>query len=161
MSLIGLNGSEFRALTEQLLAEGHRVRFQASGESMQPFIQDKDILEVAPLEGKQIKKGDVMLVETDEGRLLAHRVVKINRNNGIPIYFTRGDSSISFDGSFRLENILGRVEIVERGNLRIILTSDLQRQRALLWIRIMPLVSRFSWLPEGFRRRVRDWLTIS
>ncbi len=161
MSVLGLNGTEFQALAEQLLAEGHRVRFQASGESMQPFIQDKDILEVAPLEGKRIKPGDVLLVETGEGRLLAHRVVKISRNNGTTFYVTRGDGCITTDGRFRLENILGRVETVERGNKRIILTSILQRLRALLWIRIMPLIRRFFWLLEGFRRRVRDWLKIS
>ena len=161
MSVLGLNGTEFQALTVQLLAEGYQVRFQASGESMQPFIQDKDILEVAPIKGKRIKQGEVLLVETGEGRLLAHRVVKIGRNNGIPYYYTRGDSCTIPDGSFRIENILGRVEIVERGNKRIKLTSSLQRKRAMVWVRIMPWVSKFSWLPEGLRRRVRDWLLIS
>ena len=34
-----LNGTEFRNLAHQILGEGHRVRFQASGGSMQPFIQ--------------------------------------------------------------------------------------------------------------------------
>jgi hypothetical protein len=76
MSVPGLNGTEFHDLADQLLAEGHRVRFQAGGESMQPFIQDNDILEVAPLDGKWIKQGDVLLVETNGGKLLAHRVVK-------------------------------------------------------------------------------------
>ena len=158
MSVLGLNGTEFQALAEQLLAEGHRVRFQASGGSMQPFIQDKDILEVAPLEGKQIQHGDVLLVDIGLGRLLAHRVVKNGWDNGIPFYITRGDSCIIPDGKFLLENIMGKVEIIERGDKRIILTTRMQKLRARIWVEISPFVYKFSWLPKRIRQRVREWL---
>ena len=58
-----LNGPDFRRLAGEILAAGNRVRFQAGGESMHPFIQDGDILEVAPLSNSlKIKIGDVLLV---------------------------------------------------------------------------------------------------
>jgi hypothetical protein len=83
MSDYRLNGIEFQGLTRQILYIGCGVRFQACGGSMQPFIHAKDILEIAPLTGKQIKYGDVLLVESGEGRLLAHRVVKTNHRNSV------------------------------------------------------------------------------
>jgi hypothetical protein len=161
MPILELNGIEFLRLAREILAGGHRVRFQASGGSMQPFIQNSDILEVAPLAGKRIKCGDVLLVETSEGRLLVHRVVKISRRDGISIYLIKSDVCASPDGWFRFENILGRVEIVERGSQRIILTSAAQQWRARVWVTITPWGSKMSWLPEWFRHRVRHWLWVS
>jgi signal peptidase len=161
MSVLELKGDEFRALAGQILEGGHRVRFQASGGSMQPFIQNSDILEVAPLAGKRIKCGDVLLVDTSEGRLLAHRVVKTGRREGISLYLIKSDACDSPDGWFRLENILGRVEGVERGDRRIRLTSGAQQWRARAWVTITPWVSKISWLPEWFRQRVRHWLLVS
>ena len=146
-------------LVNSLLA-GDRVRFQATGGSMQPFIQNYDILEVAPLVGKQITRGDVLLVETNEGRLFAHRVVKTGRRNGIPIYLTKGDSCSSPDGWIRRDDILGRVEVIERVNHRIDLTSSSQQLKAGLWVMIAPLVPKLSWLPEWLRQNVRHWLLV-
>ena len=76
MSVLRLNGSEFHDLAGQILDSGHRLRFQASGGSMQPFIHDGDILEVAPLVGEHVRRGDVLLVKATNGKWLAHRVVK-------------------------------------------------------------------------------------
>jgi hypothetical protein len=125
---------------------------------MQPFIQNGDILEVAPLAGMRIKCGDVLLVEAGEGRLLVHRVVKTGRRNGISIYLIKSDTSALPDGWFRSENILGRVEVVERGGQQIRLSSGAQQMRARVWVTINPWVAKFSWLPEWFRHRIRNWL---
>jgi hypothetical protein len=128
---------------------------------MQPFIQNNDILEVAPLAGKRIKCGDVLLVEACKGRLLAHRVVKMDRRNGISQYLIKSDAGASPDGWFQLENILGWVEVVERGCQRIKLTSGAQKFRSRVWVMISPWVSKFSWLPDRFRQGVWNWLLVS
>jgi hypothetical protein len=161
MSVIGLNRVDFRSIASQILVSGHRLRFQANGGSMQPFIQNNDILEVAPIAGKRINCGDVLLVEVGDGRLLAHRVVQTSRRDGIRIYLIKSDAGDSPDGWFRIDDILGRVEVVERGCQRIRLTSGAQQWRARLWVIIAPWVSKFSWLPERFRQGVRDWLLVS
>ena len=89
VSVRRLNGSEFHDLAGQILDSGHRLRFQASGRSMLPFIQDGDILEVAPLSGKHVRSGEVLLVETDDGEWLAHRVVN-RRNRVADLHFNQG-----------------------------------------------------------------------
>jgi hypothetical protein len=161
MSILELNGTEFRDLAGQILNSGHRVRFQASGVSMQPFIQNRDILEVAPLAGKRIKRGDVLMVDAGEGRLLVHRVVKLDRSDGVSIYLIKSDSCAAPDGWFRLENILGRIEVVVRGNRRINLTLPSLQRKAWVWATISPNASKISWFPERFRMRVWHWLLAS
>ena len=161
MSVIGLNRVDFRSIASQILASGHRLRFQASGGSMQPFIQDKDILEVAPLAGKRIHCGDVLLIEAGEGRLLAHRVVRIDHHDGIFIYLIKSDIGASPDGWYRLENILGRVELVDRGTKRMRLKSPLRQLKARLWVTITPCALKMSWLPQWFRQGVRNWFLAS
>ena len=160
MSVYRINGPDFRIIAREILAAGNRVRFQAGGESMHPFIQDGDILEVAPLSNSlNIKIGDVLLVYSDSARLLAHRVIKIN-NCGTKSYLIKADAGTSPDGWFRTENILGRVEVKERAGLRIILTSSIRRWKALVWVFLAPWVIWFLWLPVSLRRHVRDWLLV-
>ena len=160
MSILELNGTDFRILAGQILAGGHRVRFIAAGASMRPFIQDGDILEVAPLSRNRIHLGDVLLVVTGGGRVLAHRVVKIRQQAGNSIFLIKGDSSASTDGWFEIKNILGRVEILEHAGLVLNLTSVAQRWRAWIWITGNPWIGNFSWLPPRFRRLVKRWLLI-
>jgi hypothetical protein len=161
MSVIGLNRVDFHSIAIQILENGHHLRFQANGRSMQPFIQDKDILEVAPLAGKRIHCGDVLLVSAGEGRLLAHRVVKMDHHGGISIYLIKSDVNASPDGWYRSENILGRVELVNRGTKQIILTSTLRQLKSRLWVMIIPWKSKMSWLPERLRQGVWNWLLVS
>lgn len=159
MPVFELNGTEFRDLTQQLIREGHRVRFRASGESMHPFIYNDDILEVAPLTGKVVSLGDVLLVEINDGRLLAHRVVKTSNRNGNS-FLLKGDACSSPDGWFDFEDVLGRVEVVERGDQRINLSSDKEKWRARGWIAFSPWVERFSWLPRWLKNFLRDRLLV-
>jgi signal peptidase I len=162
MSIYRLNGLDFRFLAGEILATGHRMRFQASGGSMRPFIRDGDILEVAPFPVKPIIKcGDVLLIDTTANKLLAHRVVKIKYHQGIASYLIKSDKAISPDGWFQSENILGRVDVIERGSQRILLTLPAQQWKASVWVMLAPWVPRFSWLPGRIRQRVEHWLLMS
>ncbi len=158
MSTIDLERDDFRIITSQILSGGHNVRFFASGSSMFPFIQDGDVLEIAPLASKRIRRGDVLLVESAAGRLLAHRVVKIRQWDGSSQYLIKPDASRAADGWFQAQSILGRVDKVDRRGESIILTSSAQHLRALLWVAINPWVSKLSWLPARLRRFARHWL---
>jgi len=160
MPAIGLNGPEFTDLARWILGGGHWVRFQARGGSMQPLILDGDILKVAPLLTKRVHHGDVVLVEAGEGRLLAHRVVKITRSAGEYRYLIKSDVSSNPDGWFRRDDILGRVEVVERGPHHFKLTAGSHQWKVRAWLSLTPFAARFTWLPEGFRRRIRRWLLV-
>ncbi len=158
MPAIEVNGSEFTSLARQLLGSGHCIRFQARGASMQPFISDGDILEVAPLNSADIQPGEVVLVEQGDGRVLAHRVIKVKRNGDETSCLIKGDSASTPDGWYELKQILGRVEIAERGVKRVRLTGGVYRMKARLWAILIFWAPSFKWVPAQFRRQVRDWL---
>ncbi len=157
MSDIGLNSAQFRQLAGQILAAGHTLRFQASGDSMQPFIHDGDILTASPVDAKQLCNGDVLLVDTASERLVAHRLVKARQFAGDTQYLIKADSTQSPDGWFPFSSILGRVQTLERGQGSVCLVSAPQRWRARLWVLLNPWLSGFSWLPAWFRRLVWRW----
>ncbi len=154
MSVRRLNGSEFHDLAGQILLSGHRLRFQASGRSMQPFIHDGDILEVAPLARERVRYGDVLLVETNDGKWLAHRVIKTRRRDGKPAFLIKGDACSHSDGWFGLDAVIGRVLVVEHGSQRIQITTGLQQWRARTWVAIAPWVPKLTWLPQRLRQHV-------
>lgn len=158
MSVRRLNGAQFRDLAAPVLRDGHRLRFQARGGSMEPFIKDGDVLEVAPLGEGRARHGDVLLVEAGDGRLLAHRVIKTGRRGGERWFLLRGDACPDPDGWFDTKHLLGRVLIVDRGGRRINLASPSARLSARLWVTIAPWTSRFSWLPERPRHYLRQIL---
>ena len=159
MAARGLNGAEFYDLADQILQAGHRMRFHARGRSMLPFIQDGDLLEVAPLDSDRASCGDVLLVEASQKRVLAHRVVKTRQHDGKLTFLIKGDNCASPDGWFGLENILGRVVVVDRGSQLIELTSRSQSWRARMWILIAPWIPKFTWVPKWLSRYVRRALS--
>ena len=158
MSVRRLNGSEFHDLAGQILQSGHRLRFRASGGSMQPFIQDGDILEVDPFVGEHVRRGDVLLVEATDGRWLAHRVVKTGQHDNKFALLIKGDACPYPDGWFGLDDVLGRVLVVEHGSQRIRLTAGSQQWRARTWVVVAPWIPKLSWLPQRLRQHVQRLL---
>ncbi len=158
MSSLELGTLDFKVLASQILADGHCLRFTASGSSMHPFIQDGDLLEVAPLNAERVTLGDVLLVESAAGKLLVHRVVKIHQMDGTSQYLIKPDAHLALDGWFQAPSILGRVDNVERRGKSINLRSAPQHWRALVWVIINPWVVKLSWLPARLRRLASRWL---
>jgi len=64
----------FPDLMTELLRRGNRVRFRAIGASMQPTIEDGELIKVAPMAPESVKRGDILLYQSESG-VHAHRVV--------------------------------------------------------------------------------------
>ncbi len=148
-----MNSVEFYDLAKGILSGCHRVRFRAKGGSMQPLIQNGDLLEVIPLGQKPVRLGDVLLVETNLRQVMAHRVIRIKDRNGNPAYLIKGDLLATPDGWFTAESILGRVDLLERNNKVIVLSSPAQYIMAL-WKVILALISLkiHAWIHSPGRR---------
>jgi len=152
-----LNSADLQDLIGQILKTGNKVRFEARGRSMQPFIYEGDILEVAPAASRDFRVGDVLLVQTGDGGLLAHRVIKTRRRDKVA-FFIKGDSCAGPDGWFGYENILGRVVAIEHAGKKIEWTSNAQRWRSMIWVFIVPWIPKFSWLPRRIRQSIKKWI---
>lgn len=110
------------SLRKEAILNGHSVKTIASGTSMFPFLRKGDLLTIEPLSMDKIKRGDVVVFECEE-KWIAHRVIKINSNDGLAEFTTRGDARVSNDPPVRKENYIGIVSCLERNNKYISLTS--------------------------------------
>ena len=101
----------------EVLAEGHRVRFTATGDSMHPFIRDGQRLVVEAVDPRLLRRGDVVLARLPRG-LTAHRVVRIERRGGEVVSITtRGDNCALDDPPFAPEQLVGKINSFRWGNL--------------------------------------------
>ena len=72
----------FGVLTQSLLSRGLGFRFRARGRSMQPAIQDGEILHVKPVSAEKLRRGDIVLF-ADRGHYKAHRLISVDRDHGV------------------------------------------------------------------------------
>src|ERR1700675_1023923 len=118
------NSAQFAAVCEALLERGAKVRFRAHGQSMQPNILDNDALTIAPVQQKDLRRGDVALTHGRDG-FRAHRVY--NRNSAARNVITRGDSGQENDPA--TQTILGKVVAIERNGRKASIKTPAQRFR--------------------------------
>ncbi|MDO9579596.1 MAG: nucleotidyltransferase family protein [Bacteroidales bacterium] len=137
---------DFLELSSEILSQGNCLRFRARGGSMYPFVRDGDILEVEPVNGREIRLGDVIFYQTADERVVAHRVVRQSFSNDGPILITRGDSTVGKGERVSLEDILGRVKFIERNGRKIRFDSGTGRLIGIFFAKLSPF-SRWIYPP--------------
>src|SRR2546430_7658507 len=133
----------FPDLMTELLRRGNRVRFRAIGASMQPTIEDGELITVAPMAPESVKRGDILLYRSEQG-VHAHRVVGrvkgtvplLERGCPLDHYLLRGDASVSCDAPVQLEQVIRPVGGVQRGGRSLALGSHLANLLRLARLRI-------------------------
>ena len=146
----------FGILVRSLLSKGLGFRFQAHGRSMQPTIQDGEILHVKPVSAEKLRRGDIVLF-ADRANYKAHRLISIDPDQGG--FITRGDAGTETDGALGAGQILGRIVAKEEnagGHTRVVpLCGRRARWRFLasrIWARIARFVSALPILRRGAAR---------
>lgn len=107
------NSAQFGELSTALLQRGMKVRFRANGLSMRPNILDDDSVIVAPVDPKDLRRGDVALTQGADG-FRVHRVTSAPTAGSV---ITRADSGQENDAAPDL--VLGRVTAVVRRRRKI------------------------------------------
>jgi len=159
-SYLDINGSEFEALTRDLLAEGNMVRFRAKGFSMRPFIRSGDILEVQPfVAAHPVRIGEIVLFKSVNNGLLAHRIIKITPEQYSIMYLPQGDSNRYPDLPISPAQILGIVAALKRNKHRVNLNTSSQKFVARLWVLFAPLIKHLYFFITGTNlyRKVRAY----
>lgn len=103
------------ALRKEAIKNGHAVQTLASGYSMFPFLRKGDLLTVEPVSMDKIKRGDVVVFESEE-KWIAHRVIRIRNGAAGLEFLLRGDTCIEFDPVVDKENFIGSVRVFTRKN---------------------------------------------
>ncbi len=99
---------------------GVPLRTTVRGFSMSPFIRDRDVLTIAPLNKKPLSVGQVVAFSHPEnGMLVIHRIVK---HTGAG-WLLKGDNCPETDGLVTEDRIIGRVTRVERNGRKVRLVA--------------------------------------
>ena len=120
---------------EALLFQGNTVQFKPQGFSMYPlFVPGRDEAVVAPVNPRQLKRGDVVLYRRDGSILVLHRIWK---RQGDEFYLV-GDNQSEIEGPLRSVQIKGvLVEIIRKGRCFSV-RHPIYRFLAALWLRLRP-----------------------
>ncbi|RQW11781.1 signal peptidase I [candidate division KSB1 bacterium] len=111
---------------------------RAKGFSMYPFIKEGDLVTLGRIDLARIRVGDVIaLPHPEEGKLIIHRVVRIDRDH----LKTKGDHNPVSDGWIERESILAIVLRVQR-------TEKEVKQAHVVVQRLIVLLSRFLRTPR-------------
>jgi signal peptidase I len=94
-------------------ASGEQHFIPVSGSSMLPLIQDGDQALVRHgLSG--IQCGD-MVIFRQQGKMVVHRVLRINLHPNGSTFLIKGDNNLTVDPPVQAEEIVGRVLLIKRG----------------------------------------------
>lgn len=100
-----------------MLKSGKPIKIKMSGNSMFPNIKNGDICIINPVVSiEDIKLGDI-LVFGNQTKLVAHRLLKIERNNEKIYYYCKGDSRFKLDSKISFESIIGKVDSMVINNI--------------------------------------------
>jgi hypothetical protein len=137
---------------QAVLARGLPFRFQARGWSMSPFIRDRDVITIVPVNSTSLKIGDIVaFVVPDSQRLVVHRVVG---RRGTELLVQADSAARAADDLVPGSSVLGRVKRVERNGQpvrfglgterRVVAFLSRRRVLSLLVMKVRALVRRLG-----------------
>lgn len=127
---------ESKADIEQLLKDGNTVQTVINGYSMYPMlVPGRDSVILAPFQGGQPKRGDVVLYRRDGGILVLHRIWR-TRQEGL---YLVGDNQTQIEGPLRLDQMRGILVGFVRGGRHISTGNVVYRLYAGIWLWLRPL----------------------
>ena len=102
-------------LLEELLAAGSAVRLRVTGRSMAPHLREGDVVTLRRVESGTIAAGEILLIRTDAGQPVLHRVVgRSTGNDGETRLLLKGDALPAADDPIVGSRVIGAVIGLER-----------------------------------------------
>lgn len=106
-----VDAREYISMLRELINEGKEVSLIVTGSSMSPFlIHERDIVYLRKLD-HELKKGDIVFYERDNGQFVLHRILKVNENDTYDII---GDNQNIAEEGVRRDQIFAYVFKVKR-----------------------------------------------
>ena len=119
----------------QMLIEGYEAEFTVTGNSMWPLLADKrDCVTLESAENNSLKKGDIVLLRTEQGYLL-HRITRFKKG----LLQTAGDSNCYYDNYIPQSCVIGRVVKFKRKGKYVSCSNILYRFYSSLWRLLFPV----------------------
>jgi signal peptidase I len=87
----------------------------SSGMSMYPLIQQGDVCRFIPIAAADsLKKGDVLLYQSGDGRLIGHRYFRSFTRNNKRYYLLKGDTNDTCDPPITEQQLVGKLLYIKR-----------------------------------------------
>jgi len=110
---------ELAKLLQEQLGEGRKVRFCVRGASMQPSLQEGDIIEVEPTTAEKLQPGDVVVAWTEARDFFVHRLVAKAHEGTQWTLLLGPEAGRHLHQPLPETCVLGRVSCVERDGLTV------------------------------------------
>jgi hypothetical protein len=133
---IALDSPDILRMSRTDLLRGHPFRLRLVGSVMEPALFNGDWLTVEAVSAAELRAGDIILLCTSSQTALVHRLVRLERREGVMYVVTRAEASSKLDVSVPASNVVGRVSHVERDGLRLDLMTFWRRARAR-WVSVL------------------------
>ena len=142
---------------EQLLSDGNTIQLKPQGYSMYPvFVPDRDEAVIEPLEGRKLKRGDVVLYRRDAdaeygGILVLHRIWKITEEG----FFLVGDNQKDIEGPLRSDQMKGYMIALVRKGKMISVKNIRYRFLTGIWLWLRPFRPFISQVMAKIKRMIK------
>lgn len=125
----------FSAIAEQL-AEHRQAAFTVTGMSMWPFLcHGRDQVIVEACRPKTLRKGDIVLLQTQIGDYLLHRITQVTAAG----FVTTGDGNCLRDGEFSFSCVKAKVICLIRKGKRIDCNGWRWKIVSQIWMALFPI----------------------
>lgn len=135
----------YAELVKQRLRRDGSVDIPSSGISMFPLIRTGDLCRFVPIGGNVLKPGAVVLFADREGRLIGHRLIRIEGGAGRRLYIMKGDANRLPDDAVEADRLLGILDSITRcrrdGTPRTYRANSLSRNVWGAAVRLLPGLS--------------------
>lgn len=149
-------------LGEELLNEGATLKVTAGGLSMFPFLRKGDVIYLKKQKKEDYKNGDIVVFKTSE-KFIAHRLIKLKKEENKIMALCKGDSLVKYDKAFPVEQVLGKVISVERNGVKLNYLSDRLRKNAQIIANLSPYLIPFycfAWIAFKILRKIRHFIDL-
>ncbi|MCD7807954.1 MAG: S24/S26 family peptidase [Erysipelotrichaceae bacterium] len=135
MEIKTVDTMEYVTTLRELTEDGHEVRMVISGNSMSPFIIHHRDSICFKKPDQDLKKGDIVFYQRDNGQYVCHRIYKVKKDG----YYITGDNQNIIEGPIRRNQIFAIITKVNRKGKWIEPGDFWWEFFAKVWIRIVPL----------------------
>ena len=132
----GISANVLFPAIEELLAEGRQAAFTVTGMSMWPLLcHGRDQVVVEACQPDLLRRGDIILLQTQLGNYLLHRITK-KTDSGV---VTTGDGNCFRDGAFPFSRIRAKVVSLVRNGKVIKCSGWKWKVMSQIWMALFPV----------------------
>lgn len=95
---------------------------------------DGDTVIISKVSEGRLRRGEIVLIKTDLGRPIIHRLISLRAMGNKNLVQTCGDNASVKDKPVEKQQVLGRIIEIQRGGKRVKLSHFLNRMRALWYL---------------------------